>query len=329
MKRMHPWHYLTAFIPSIFIFSCGSSGGGSGGGSLSSVGNIAEAVGIWNLTSSAVKEYPNESIVSSGTRQIRIRKDGSFFTQSTAYSVSAGNTEFLTSCSGYSSGKISVSDGSYTTTENVVAHISGNCGGESVGPTTYKDIDGAGKLYRNGNSLQGELETTHLENGVSKKVTFVQTFTKSADESWDGNGLDPNFSGTFALSNYYEDYECTDTNDGSYNTEIPFSGSLKISISGSSFTSTQNALKIGSLAACTATSAGTIAPQSLKIRLNQTSVSDACADQSTDANVVTSFDRDVVGIGTKWASFNHFSYPDNSCTGGYASVKTIMIYDKQ
>ncbi len=315
---------------TLFLSSCGGKGSGNGPENAAvPVVSIDEIVGVWQLTSIFVKEAPDEAIVVSGSHSIRIRKDGVSFSERVAFGLSVGGEDIYSVCSSYSSLKLSLTSGNLILTDRVFANLSGKCGEDTATPTAYKDEDSALKAYKNGESLQIESENSMLVDGVSKKITIVQSFKKISDETWDASGLDPGFIGTFNARKIFVDYACTDTPESASRSEIAFSGNVSIQIAASSYTETYTSFKIGTGDPCTATTSGTLSPSPLTLSLTQTSSTDACAASSNDSQDVVLAERDIIGIGNKWVTIAIKTKADTDCAGGRATERLIGISEKQ
>ena len=330
------WMVASAVMASVLTVSvvtvaCGKSGGGSDSSSLgSAVNSNTEILGTWDLTGFSIQDYPQDQIAFSGRASLRLRADGGILTELVAYSSSFAGDSLHGRCTGYESGKFTVANGILTRTDTVVVGVSGDCHDIKASPGAKKVEDVALKAFLTGSTLNLTSETTTLEQGVSKKITILRTFTKRADETWDGSGIDSALSGTYKISKIYADYSCKSDASDRFKGTLSLGGSLILKITGNKYTETRTGFKIGAIDACTAVTNGTIEPNTLSNNWAQTDSSHECAKKEPDPDVIVHFDREIIGMPSgAYVSIVASSYPHETCENGYSQDIDISVFERQ
>jgi hypothetical protein len=178
---------------------------GAAAGSLpgTAVTDSASVLGTWTLDAVTMVDVTGRSTAtkSSGVYAWRFRKDGSYVTQMTGFSLDLGAGSF-DGCSYYAGGHYIVSNGQMTFGSRGVMPTAGTCPGAENGYFQAVADLGYGARLDAGDLVLVQ----NVGNGSSRLFHFKQT----GKETWDGSGLDSELIGDWNLTGGFITYICGD-----------------------------------------------------------------------------------------------------------------------
>lgn len=292
--------------------------------------DAAKLYGMWVFESVTLQDNKDQAIVVSGENKRIYRADGSYFSEIQAQTLSvSGNTQ-MDSCTRYNSSKFSVSNGSATMTDIISAYVEGVCSRDDESPTVIDSPDEAGiKLYINGDKLNQSTEFTYKDkSGNSKKDQIVMTFKKTAEETWDGTGIDPRFDGSWTVTKMYLRSKCLVGEDAA---EIAISGTQIMSVNGSEIEIENKNFALDTAEKCTGTIKASLSVTNLnaEIEYDESTASNNCIKPSPEKpGYAELIDKDILTPSNKWISVKSFKYTDEDCGDDVRQVKSLMIAEK-
>lgn len=295
------------------------------------VSSQSELIGSWALESMSVLEDKNIAVVVSGINILSFRANNTVISELSAFTLSVGDVPKDTeNCTSYSSGKFQLTVDTLVNSEAVRGAVSGTCYDIDETPSVASDPDFSSKVSKSDNKLLLANEFTYKDgSGGSKKGTVVAVYTKNSEDTWDGNGLDPRFQGSWQYGKRFGERTCNDPEPE--RGEHGLAGTAKVTVDGVTFKSDFTDFAIGAGEKCTASDTGTIEPGKLTNTWKQGTFTAECIKTEPDpAGYVEFIDREFVTSSGKWIGINSMFLPDDECAdkGEYRS-RSISIIDKQ
>jgi hypothetical protein len=317
-------------IISVGLASCGKSKDKSKEEAASPVTDGALIRGTWVYESVSIKTDTADQAVTNGLSKLSLLGNGTFSESSEASTYSIAGTVLDSNCTRYLTGKWQVTNGVLLLTDMYVAATSGNCNGLSYTPIVEKaGSDQSRTAGLSGNKLLLAADFSYTgTDGTPKTGRTTSTLTKESEETWDGSGLNPRFSGTWKVNKIYVDDVCGLPTDS--HTELVLKGTAQITIAGATYSSILSGFAVGSEPGCDATDNGTVAPlPPYDFKTSQVTVSADCGKTSvTPPGEVDLLNRSLISASGKLVSYYAKGDPVTKCTEGRDRVSQIVVSER-
>ncbi len=334
---MSTLHILVIAIwSSIFLPACGSSDSNNDSSTTESIASIGDIEGSWVLDSVAFRDNSSQAITLSGINKLRVRPNGTFLIDSRGVTLSGGGQILIDSCTAITSGKIELAGQKVLYSDRVQVVFSGDCTGEesSLNPPPRADSipDTSANISRIDDKLLISFEFTYLDNqGNSKKDTIEYNYLHASDETWDGDGLDSDFIGTWGLDKVYLNWVCDYNSSYHKVSELAVAGQYQIAFQADQYAESFINFAVGSADKCTANTTGSISASKFGFTMSQISASSPCAAEEEDGDTVT--ERRNIVVGDRYINFSTRAVTNSSaglCVGsGSTTVTWINVLEKK
>lgn len=294
------------------------------------VTNQSELLGTWSLTRVSLDDPKMGNVSFSGRAHMRFRADGVVMAEFSKYSLSFGDHPVYGDCTGYESGLFSLASGVVTRTETMIVGLKGHCYGVKISPAVKISQDKKLKALIRGSTLRVSGDVTVIQKGVSKTITILSTFTRKAKDTWDGSGVDPALVGRYRLSGMYTDSSCKSSDMDELKGELPTSGSWTFQATGTSYTSKQEAFRIGPSEACTGTTKGQVTGDRLSLKWTQDRSSNTCLEAASSDGDQVQIKRDIMGLPSRnYVMVTSMRFSNKDCDDGYSYRTLISVFARQ
>ena len=302
-------------------------GGGEGTTeTFTKLSNLSQIVGTWELAS--IKSESGAVASKNGVSFFTYMADSTFSTESTALSISIGSIQASNACTAYSNGKIQISSDNVISSDTLLIAISGKCHENFTGMSMYQeDKDNSYSVTVTPTKLRKRVNFSYndLVKGPQTDA-IIYEYNKVVTDTWDGNGLNPKYSGSWELEKVYYNSVC-DTTEAGYS-DLTLFGKRALSIQGTAYTATLTNFGFSAESACSGVESGTASKDGLKLKTTATATDACTAEEPDPPGYKVLRERDLVTHTGKIVSAMSTEEDSVDCPLGYVSA-IISIYKKK